>query len=72
VATTKGNRIKSALVEMLALPGWKNKLTAGFRQVFPGREYMEHRYDVQEKNLLQAYWMRVSGAIRGLFHHKVR
>jgi len=72
VATTKGNRIKSALVEMLALPGWKNKLTAAFRQVFPGREYMQHRYGVKEEILFQAYRMRVSGALRGLFNDKVR
>jgi len=72
VASTKGNRFRSALVEMLALPGWDNKFTAAFKHVFPGREYMHHRYGVRDKNLIKAYWVRVSGAFTGVFRRKTR
>lgn len=72
VTSTKENRFRSDLVEILALPGWKNKFSVALKQVFPGREYMQHRYGVQEKILLQAYWMRVFGAMRGVFHRKAR
>ncbi len=72
VASTKGNRFRSALVEMMALPGIKNKLAAAFRQVFPEREYMQHRYGVRGNYLIKAYWVRVSGAFIGVFHRDIR
>jgi hypothetical protein len=70
VASTNGNRFRSATVEMLALPGFKNKVTAAFRQVFPEREYMQHRYGSDGKGLGRLYWKRVRGALRGFLRAK--
>ncbi len=71
VASTKGNRFRSALVEVLALPGWKNKFFAAFRHIFPDQDYMRHRYGISKKHLFSAYWNRVASAVSGLFRSRV-
>ncbi len=70
VSMTKGNRFRSAMVGVLALPGLKNKLTAAWKQVFPASIFMGRRYGVSEESLLKAYWLRVSGAFCGFFRSR--
>lgn len=72
VASTKGNRFRRAIVQIIALPGLKNKSIVAFRYAFPRREYMQHRYGVQGNNLIQAYRIRVSSAFVGIIHRSTR
>ncbi len=68
VAGVKGNPIRSAFVEVLALPGIANKLRAIWFNMFPPRRYMEHRYNSQGKSMASLYWIRVKGAISRFIH----
>ena len=66
VAKNKGNPFRSAVIEMLALPGWRNKLYCTFHQIFPGKEYMVNRYALPEGHtLLWLYIIRLRKAISG-------
>jgi hypothetical protein len=68
VAKNKGNPFRSAVVEMLALPGWRNKLSCAFQQIFPGKEYMVNRYALPEEHtLFWLYIIRLKKAISGFF-----
>ncbi len=71
VAGVKGNPIRAAFVEVLALPGIANKLRAIWFNMFPPRKYMEHRYN-QGNSLVGLYWMRVRGAMNRFFHSRNR
>lgn len=68
VAGVKGNPIRSAFVEVLALPGIGNKLRAIWFNLFPPRRYMEHRYNSKGNSLGGLYWIRVRGAMNRFFH----
>ena len=68
VEKTKGNRFRSALVELLTIPGIKNKLACMTFQLFPDREYMQVRYGIAAgKNLLPFYFRRITDAFLGIF-----
>ena len=67
VANTKGNDFRSSLIELIAIPGIKNKFIATFHQLFPDKEYMQSRYGVDEKQgLLGLYATRIKLAAQGL------
>ena len=68
VENTKGNPIRSALFEVLAIPGFTNKLSALAHQLFPDRDYMQVRYGIPaEKSLLPFYLRRMTDAFPGIF-----
>ena len=70
VAGVKGNRIRGALVTVLALPGFGNKLRAVGHHLFPSRKYMEQRYKKERGSLIHLYWLRISGAFLTLLRRK--
>lgn len=67
VAGSKGNQFRSALVELIALPGLGNKVRQTWLNLFPPREYMQYRYNTTETSLPKLYWHRVWFALQGLF-----
>ena len=68
VAQTKAYRYRSALVEMLAVPGFANKCTFTFRQVFPEKAYLQDRYGLMEgRNPMALYFDRILAGIKGIF-----
>jgi len=67
VAKSKGNQFRSALVELIALPGFRNKVRQTWLNLFPPRAYMQFRYGTTETSLAKLYWRRVRSAWLGLF-----
>lgn len=68
VAQTKGNRYRSALVEMFSVPGLGNKCAFAFRQVFPERTYLQERYGmVKSRSPLELYFQRILAGTKGIF-----
>ena len=72
VAGSKGNQFRSALVELIALPGLGNKLRQTWLNLFPPREYMQQRYNTDETNLAKLYWRRVWFALLGFLRSNRR
>ena len=69
VENTKGNPIRSGLFEVLAIPGFTNKISALAHQLFPDRDYMQVRYGIgAEKSLLPFYLRRMTDAFPRIFH----
>ena len=66
VAHTKGKVFRSALIQFLFMPYWRDKFASLYQQIFPSREYMRYRYRSLDYPLAILYIHRLIDSVIGV------